>query len=498
MPAEKYSPAADEMPAIAAREVVVVGGGPAGLAAAATAAHRGADVLLVEAAREFGQPVRSTGGSWPQDLERFGLDESVWHLVRNCELWSGRTTVRFESPDAVGCVLDIPRAWALLAERARRRGAELRTGVAGVWEGLIPGAAVIGLRAGGDTSLVRARMAIDATGHRAALARRAGVASGPCRVGVGVEETIHAPDWDQGTIVLGVGEIAPGGYGWLFPEGEGNVRLGIGVTRPGPRVAPVELLRHWLATDSRLDALRGGRLISRQGGTIPIAAHRPPPVGDRLLVAGDAGGSISLLAGEEIRYALQEGDLAGRIAADALPADMVDARFLRATYARRWDHRYGRFLRRGDQIYFRAAALDDEQWEAVLRRAARLSPDELTALVHGDLSLAFLARVWWRTRPGQRTPGGTLARNLTDLSGDAQHAAIVRTATEPPAAVGACGCKDRCQCGSGPRARHASNRLLPRVIETLRQSSRPVRLCTADEARSGLASAAPATPLDEH
>lgn len=481
MRADQFSQATGEMSATAAREVVVVGGGPAGLAAAAAAAHRGADVLLVEAGHEFGQPVRSTGGSWPADLERFGLDQSVWHPVRNCELWSGGRTVRFESPDAVGCVLDIPRAWALLAERARCRGAELQTGIAGEWERLTPEAALIRLRAGAESSLVRTRVAIDATGHRAALARRAGVAHGSCRVGVGVEETIHAPGWDQDTIVLGVGEIAPGGYGWLFPEGEGNVRIGIGVTRPGRSAAPIELLRRWLQNDPRLEAVRGGQLVSRQGGTIPIAAHQPPPVGDRLLVAGDAGGSISLLAGEGIRYALQEGDLAGRVAADAVPGDLLEARFLRATYARRWDHAHGRLLRRGDQIYLRAAALSDQQWETVLQRASRLSADELIALVHGDLSLAFLARVWWHTRPGQRAPRGTLARNLADTHTQAQHAAVsVRAATEPPAAVGACGCKDQCHCGTGPRAKQSSSRLLPRVLETLRESSRPVRLCTPD------------------
>lgn len=209
------------------RDVVVVGGGPGGLAAAAAAARAGADALLVEAGSAFGQPVRTTGGSWPADLERFGLGASVWHPVRSCELWSARRTVRFESPDAVGCVLDVPRAWGALAERARGLGAELRVGVAGGWGGLTPKAASIDLRSGSQTSTIRAALAIDATGHRAALLRDAGVAWAPCRVGVGVEETIEAPEWDEETIVLAAGDIAPAGYGWLFrgSPGRGAGRL---------------------------------------------------------------------------------------------------------------------------------------------------------------------------------------------------------------------------------------------------------------------------------
>lgn len=476
MRAERSSRTTGETQATAAREVVVVGGGPAGLAAAAAAARRGADVLLVEVSNEFGQPVRTTGGSWPADLERFGLDHSVWHPVRDCELWSGRTTVRFESPEAVGCVLDIPRAWAQLAERARGRGAELRTGVAADWERLTPDAAVIRLRAGGETSLVRAQVAIDATGHRAT-----GVAHGPCRVGVGLEETIHAPDWDQDTIVLAVGEIAPGGYGWLFPEGHGNVRIGIGVTRPGSAGAPVELLHRWLETDPRLEVVRGGELVSRQGGTIPIAAHRPPPVGERLLACGDAGGSISLLAGEGIRYALDEGDLGGRVAADALRGELVDARFLRDSYARRWDHAHGRLLRRGDHIYLRAAALGADQWEAVLERASRLSPAELTALVHGDLSLAFLARVWWHTRPGRRRPQGTHASQPAGIRSAAQSRVPV-AGTDLPATGGACGCKDKCHCGDRAGSSRESRNLVLRIVEELRNSARPVRLCAPTHA----------------
>jgi len=449
----------------------------------------------VEAAASFGQPVRTTGGSWPADLERFGLDASVWHPVRKCELWSARRTVRFESPRAVGCVLDVPRAWSALADRARGLGAELRLGVAGGWGGLEPDAALVRLGSGAGASVVRAAVAIDATGHRAALVRAAGVAWAPCRVGVGVEETIEAPGWAQDTIVLAMGDLAPAGYGWLFPEGGGRVRLGVGVTRPGPAGTPLELLHRWLDTDARLEAVRRGRVLSRQGGTIPIRSHAPPPVADRLIAAGDAGGSISLLAGEGIRYALRAGQLAGEAAAEAAARDRADASFLRARYARRWDRADGRLLRRGDRAYLRAAALSDQQWEAALERAARLSPEELVALVHGDLSLGFLARAYWHTlRP--RTPRGVVVTAASTspaaIAVPAQDATASAAPDHRPAAS-ACGCKDGCRCGDRPSDRAERSRPLPRMIESMRRSSRlsgPVRLCGREALRAAAASSA--------
>lgn len=477
-------------------DVVVVGGGPGGLAAAAAAAREGAETLLVEAAPVFGQPVRTTGGSWPADLEPFGLDASVWHPVRNCELWSASRTVRFSSPATVGCVLDVPRAWARLADRARRQGAELRTGVSGGWGGLAPESALIELQAQGGTAIASTAVAIDATGHRGALVRDAGVLRAPCRVGVGLEETIEAPGWDQETIVLAMGDVAPAGYGWLFPEGGGRVRLGVGVTRPGPAERPLDLLHAWLERDPRLAAVRRGRILSRQGGTIPIRSHKPPPVAERLLAAGDAGGSISLLAGEGIRFALEAGDLAGRVAAGAAARGRVDSSYLRARYARRWNREHGRMLRRGDRVYRRAAALSDEQWNTVLDRASRLTPEELASLIHGDLSLGFLARLYLDALL-PRKPRGVLVSEPSIARPGAVLPARNREATavqdQRPSAAGACGCKDGCRCGhrarteAGAEVDTGPSRLLPRVIESMRRlspSARPVRLCRPEGARS--------------
>src|SRR4029079_5528308 len=51
-----------------AYDVVIAGGGPAGLAMAAPLAEAGLAVLVCERNAEIGLPVRTSGGSWPDDL----------------------------------------------------------------------------------------------------------------------------------------------------------------------------------------------------------------------------------------------------------------------------------------------------------------------------------------------------------------------------------------------------------------------------------------------
>src|SRR3954468_15918413 len=191
-------------------DVVIAGGGPAGLAMAEPLAHRGFSVLVCERNAEIGTPVRTSGGSWPADLRRLGLPDHLWHPITKLSFRSRAAYAEVDWDGPVGCSLDVTATWRYLAERARLAGAEIRTGSLVRWEA--PGAVTV--REGDASHRVRCRLAVDATGTPSTLARAAGVHRGFTRVGVGYEEELSAPAFPQHEAMVIVGGVAPAGYAW--------------------------------------------------------------------------------------------------------------------------------------------------------------------------------------------------------------------------------------------------------------------------------------------
>jgi digeranylgeranylglycerophospholipid reductase len=50
-------------------DVLIVGGGPAGLAAGEAAARQGVRTLILERQHEIGYPIHTSGGSWVSDMQ---------------------------------------------------------------------------------------------------------------------------------------------------------------------------------------------------------------------------------------------------------------------------------------------------------------------------------------------------------------------------------------------------------------------------------------------
>src|SRR5437764_4846720 len=88
-------------------DVVVVGGGPAGLATAAEAAAGGLRVVVCERCHAIGEPVRTSGGSFIEPLRRLGIPDSCWHPVHRIRVVGPTTEETKSYRRPVGCVLDV-------------------------------------------------------------------------------------------------------------------------------------------------------------------------------------------------------------------------------------------------------------------------------------------------------------------------------------------------------------------------------------------------------
>lgn len=64
-------------------DVIVIGGGPAGLMASVAAAEAGANVLLLDKGRKLGQKLAISGGGRCNVTNRMPLDELIRHLPGN-------------------------------------------------------------------------------------------------------------------------------------------------------------------------------------------------------------------------------------------------------------------------------------------------------------------------------------------------------------------------------------------------------------------------------
>jgi digeranylgeranylglycerophospholipid reductase len=371
-------------------DALIAGGGPAGLAAAETLARRGCATLVLEQNHEIGSPIRTSGGSFIEELDALGIPASLYHPIARVRFVSPGNAAVYDYARPRMCVMDVRGVFQYLAGRAVEAGAGIRVGVKAEAP-LIDGGVVVGVRAGSEE--LRSRVVIDATGYRSALLKQAGLDPGIRRFGVGAEYDMYAPHCDQREAVLFVGsELAPAGYAWVFPWGRHRVRVGVGIIHPDSHEKPDAYLDRLVAGVDRYGVnLRGAQPLEHHAGLIPSECYAARFAGDGILGAGDAAGQASSLLGEGIRWAIHAGKMAGEVAARAIEKGDV-ARATLAEFERQWGKRFGRDLRIAHQINRRIARWDDRKWDERMEVLKLLTPDQFVEALKTNLTGGWLLR----------------------------------------------------------------------------------------------------------
>ena len=322
-------------------DVLVVGAGPGGSAAAYHLARHGVDVTVLERAA-FPREKVCGDGLAPRSVRsllRMGVDtdDPRFERVIGLRVYSRRTTIELPWPELrgfpnYGLVATRMDLDELLARRAEKAGARLLERTEAV-SPIMDGGWVRGVLARdaedrkGKPFEVRARLVLAADGASSKLSAQAGVRRDDSKpLGIAARRYYridrHPGPWFESWLDLWEGDTILPGYGWLFPVADGTVNLGAGLLNTFTGFKDVSAQRLFAAFAGMMPPEWGiteetavGRVLS---GPLPMGASRRPAAVPGMLLIGDAGGMVNPFNGEGIAYAMESAEVAAELAHEAL------------------------------------------------------------------------------------------------------------------------------------------------------------------------------------
>jgi geranylgeranyl reductase family protein len=374
-------------------DVLIIGGGPAGSAAAITAARAGLKVVLFEKG-PYGRDKVCGDGLTPRAigaLDDLGIDHSVAHKIDGLRMITGKkqrellwpTTARFPNH---GAVWPRQRFDNHLLDVAIASGADVRFESEAL--PVLEDGRAVGVSVGTET--FRAPFTILAAGAQGMAAKMLGAERDPNEpFGLAIRAYAPTPRHAERHLeaCLSLSDehgVAVPGYGWMFPAGDGTVNIGVGAlsTMKGFKKLNLNKLLDQYSALVRDSWSLGDYIEKPRAWRLPMSCTKRH--GPGWVAIGDAAGFVNPMNGEGIDYGLESGML-------AVERFLADPNTASESYNELVGERFDAFLRTGRRFSF----IIGHPW--LLKPGLRIA---VGTQVAADITLAVMGNLIDSKTPG--------------------------------------------------------------------------------------------------